>query len=186
MSIAKIEKYIDDLERKLGKSIKILGKGDKLSYGDGVKLGRKANSMISTVKKAIKEYDVYHPNAQEASEAATDNTPQGTQPTDAETARILAKVEVLTATGEQQVTNLIATKPRFDALKVGGLIKLNLARFEKVSLELDKIVEEKAPAELKPKAAELNKRRQAALSKAVAAFANASGGEQDDGEDDSE
>lgn len=58
MSIAKIEKYIDDLERKLNKSIKILAKGDKLNYGDGVKLGRKSNSMISTVKKAIKEYDV--------------------------------------------------------------------------------------------------------------------------------
>ena len=58
MSIAKIEKLIGDLERKLNKSIKLLAKGDKLSYADGIKLGRKSNSMISTVKKAIKEYDV--------------------------------------------------------------------------------------------------------------------------------
>lgn len=83
--------------------------------------------------------------------------------------------------------NLIATKPRFDQLKVGGLIRINLKKFEEVSKQLDKIVEEKAPADLKPKAEELNKRRQAALQKAVVAFANASGGEADaDGEDDSD
>jgi hypothetical protein len=62
MSIAKIEKYIDDIDRKITKSIKLLGKGDKLNYGDGLKLGRKSNSIISTIKKAIKEYDVsVHP-----------------------------------------------------------------------------------------------------------------------------
>lgn len=58
MSIVKVEKLIDDLERKANKAIKIVQKGDKLSYGDAIKLGRKSNSMISTVKKGIKEYDV--------------------------------------------------------------------------------------------------------------------------------
>lgn len=183
MSIAKIEKLIDGLERKLGKSIKLLAKGDKLSYGDGIKLGRKSNSMISlvsisdhlasphanqnprsTVKKAIKEYD-------------------GTQPTSAETTRILAKVEKITAVGEEQVIVMIATKPRFDQLKVGGLIRMNLKKMQEVSTELDKIVETKAPAELKPKAEELSKRRQAALNKAIVAFANSTGGEEKAGEE---
>jgi hypothetical protein len=58
MSIAKVQKLIDDLERKAGKTIKIVNKGDKLTLGDALKLGRKSNSIVSTVKKGIKEYDV--------------------------------------------------------------------------------------------------------------------------------
>ena len=92
-----------------------------------------------------------------------------------------------TQIGEEQVVNLISTKPRFDQLKVGGLIRINLNKFQEVSKQLDKIVEEKAPANLRAKAEDLNKRRQVALKKAVDAFTNASGGEADaDGEDDSD
>jgi hypothetical protein len=114
---------------------------------------------------------------------------QGTQPTEAETQRILTKVEKLTKIGEEQVVVLIANKPRFDQLKVGGLIKLNLKKLQEVSGELDKIVETKAPANLKPQAEDLSKRRGAAIQKAVDAFAGATGGEAEadnQGEDDSD
>jgi hypothetical protein len=112
---------------------------------------------------------------------------QGTQPTESETSRILAKVEKLTVVGEEQVVVMIATKPRFDQLKVGGLIRMNLKKMQDVSSELDKLVETKAPENLKPKAEELAKRRQAALTKAIVAFANSTGGEGEaDGEDDSD
>jgi hypothetical protein len=93
----------------------------------------------------------------------------------------------LTKTGEEQVVVMINTKPRFDALKVGGLIKINLKKMQEVSNELDKLVEAKAPADLKPKAEELGKRRKAALDKAIVAFAGAQGGEDAaEGEDDSD
>ena len=82
---------------------------------------------------------------------------------------------------------MINTKPRFDQLKVGGLIRMNLKKMQEVSNELDKLVETKAPADLKPKAEELGKRRAAALNKAIVAFANSTGGEGEaDGEDDSD
>jgi hypothetical protein len=58
MSAAKILKNIDDLERKATKSNKIVAKGDKISFGDAIKLGRKGNSICSTIKKNIKEYEV--------------------------------------------------------------------------------------------------------------------------------
>jgi hypothetical protein len=61
MSIAKIQKNIDDLERKVTKSNKIVAKGEKMSLSDAIKLGRKGNSICSTLKKNIKEYDVSTP-----------------------------------------------------------------------------------------------------------------------------
>ena len=100
---------------------------------------------------------------------------------------LLEKVEKLTKVGEEQVDVMIATKPRFEQLKVGGLIRMNLKKMSEVSAELDKLVEEKAPANLKPKAEDLSKRRQAALKKAVDAFAGLTGGEGEaEGEDDSD
>ena len=93
----------------------------------------------------------------------------------------------MTQVGEEQVVVMINTKPRFDQLKVGGLIRMNLKKMQEVSNELDKLVETKAPADLKPKAEELGKRRAAALNKAIVAFANSTGGEGEaDGEDDSD
>lgn len=58
MSFAKVTKDIDALERKLGKSIKIASKGDKLSMGDVLKLGSKTSAIEKTLKSATKEYGV--------------------------------------------------------------------------------------------------------------------------------
>jgi hypothetical protein len=56
--LKKIFKNLDDLERKVTKSNKIVQKGEKMSLGDAIKLGRKSNSITSTINKGIKEYDV--------------------------------------------------------------------------------------------------------------------------------
>lgn len=56
--LKKIFKNLDDLERKVTKSNKIVQKGEKISLGDAIKLGRKSNSITSTINKGIKEYDV--------------------------------------------------------------------------------------------------------------------------------
>ncbi|KIW04377.1 uncharacterized protein PV09_04661 [Verruconis gallopava] len=170
MSIAKVEKLIDDLERKATKATKIVAKGDKLTYGDAIKLGRKSNSMISTVKKGIKEYD-------------------GAIPTDAESERILKKMQHLTTLVEEQVDALIGIKPRLEHLKVGGLVKRNLKKMGEVSEELEKIMMEKAPESLKPEAEKLAARRKVAFDKGNNAFAGLTGGEDNaeaEGEDDSD
>lgn len=54
----KVNKNLTDIERKLGKTIKIVEKGPGMKLGDAVKLGTKSNSISSTIKKGIKEYDV--------------------------------------------------------------------------------------------------------------------------------
>jgi hypothetical protein len=58
MSLEKIYKQLDDIERKVTKSNKIAGKGEKISLGDAIKLGVKANSISSVLKKNIKEFEV--------------------------------------------------------------------------------------------------------------------------------
>lgn len=54
----KVQKNLDAIERKLGKCNKIVEKGEKMNLGDAIKLGRKSNSIVSTIKKGIKEYEV--------------------------------------------------------------------------------------------------------------------------------
>ncbi len=61
MSFSGIETRLSDIERKLTKSNKIAGKGAALNYKDAIKLGAKSNSMVSTIKKGIKEYSVRNP-----------------------------------------------------------------------------------------------------------------------------
>jgi hypothetical protein len=68
-----------------------------------------------------------------------------------------------------------------------GLVKKNMGKTSEASVKLEKTMLEKTPAELKPEAEKLSARREAAFGKAIAAFANLSGGEdQADGEDDSD
>jgi hypothetical protein len=98
-------------------------------------------------------------------------------PTDAETKRILAKMDHLTTVVEEQVDVIIANKGRFEQLKVAGLVRRNLTKTGEVSVELEKVMLEKAPAALKPEAEKLTARRTAAFAKAQAAFAGATGGE---------
>lgn len=56
----KVQKHLNDIERKVGKCNKIAEKGEKISLADAIKLGRKSNSIVSTIKKCIKDYDVSH------------------------------------------------------------------------------------------------------------------------------
>ncbi|KAF2425302.1 hypothetical protein EJ08DRAFT_638671 [Tothia fuscella] len=164
----KVQKSLNDLQRRVEKSNKIVAKGDKLGYGDAIKLGRKSNSIVSTIKKAIKEYD-------------------GTEPTEAESKKILNQMKTIVDLTEKQLDGLVANKSHFEKLKVGGLVKKNMGKTSAVSEELSKVMLEKAPASLKPEAEELNTRRAAGFKKATAAFANSEGGEDKaDEEDDSD
>lgn len=97
----KIFKNLDDLERKVTKSNKIAQKGEKMGYGDAIKLGRKSNSITSTINKGVKEYD-------------------GVTPTDAEAKKILDQMTKVVELTEEQLNALVANKSRFDTLKVGG------------------------------------------------------------------
>jgi hypothetical protein len=88
---------------------------------------------------------------------------------------------------ETQLNGLVTNKATFDKLHVGGLVKKNMAKTSAASVELSAVMLEKAPADLKPEAIALEKRRTDAFEKASAAFANAQGGEDKaDGEDDSD
>jgi hypothetical protein len=58
MSLDKVIKHLDAVERKLGKANKIAAKGEQMKVNDAVKLGTKINSIVSTIKKGIKDYDV--------------------------------------------------------------------------------------------------------------------------------
>lgn len=64
----KVQKDLNDIERKLNKCNKIAEKGEKIGYADAIKLGRKSNSIVSTIKKCIKDYDVSIPMAFETIE----------------------------------------------------------------------------------------------------------------------
>lgn len=97
----KIFKNLDDLERKVTKSNKIAQKGEKMGYGDAIKLGRKSNSITSTINKGVKEYD-------------------GVTPSDAEAKKILDQMTKVVELTEEQLDALVANKSRFDTLKVGG------------------------------------------------------------------
>lgn len=57
MALDKVIKHLEAVERKLGKANKIAAKGDDMKLNDAMKLGRKINSIISTIKKSIKDYD---------------------------------------------------------------------------------------------------------------------------------
>lgn len=62
-----------------------------------------------------------------------------------------------------------------------------MAKTSDASVLLEKTMLEKTPTDLKPAAEQLSARREAAFKKAIDAFANATGGEdQADGEDDSD
>ena len=58
-AMEKVNMHLGAIERKLGKANKIAEKREKLSLKDAIKLGRKSNSIVSTVKKTIKDLEVY-------------------------------------------------------------------------------------------------------------------------------
>lgn len=71
--------------------------------------------------------------------------------------------------------------------KPTGLVKRNLTKSQEAGIAFSKQLLEKAPADLKDSATALEERRSKSFEKAVAAFANAQGGEdQADEEDDSD
>jgi hypothetical protein len=72
-------------------------------------------------------------------------------------------------------------------LTVTGLVKKNMAKSDEAGSELATVMLQKAPQSIKVESEELDKRRAVAFKKAVAAFANSSGGEDKaDEEDDSD
>jgi hypothetical protein len=101
MSLQKIEKNLGDIERKLGKSNKIASKDD-IKLGDAIKLGTKSNSIVSTIKKEIKEYQAFNPS-------------------EAEAKGILEKMKVIVDLTETQLGLLVQKQAHFEKLHVGGM-----------------------------------------------------------------
>ncbi|KAK2002556.1 hypothetical protein LX36DRAFT_567957 [Colletotrichum falcatum] len=158
MSFADISKNLSDIERKSTKSIKILQKGNNINYKDAIKMGTKANSIVSTINKGIKDYGNFNPSEEEAK-------------------KLLDQMTKIVDSTETQLASTVANKDRFDSLKVAGLVKKNIQKTEAASKELSSVMISKAPASLKADGEALEKRREAAFSKATAAFATATGGE---------
>ncbi|KAF2663375.1 hypothetical protein BT63DRAFT_419183 [Microthyrium microscopicum] len=168
MTYSSITKNLGDIERKLTKSIKILEKQEKMSVGDTIKLARKTNSIVSTINKGIKDYENYTPSEDEAK-------------------KIFDQMTKVVDQTEKQLTLLVSNKAHFEKLHVGGLVKKNMGKSDEASARLAEVMLTKAPASLKPQAEELNKRRVDGFAKGKAAFASATGGEdQAEGEDDSD
>ncbi|GKT44566.1 uncharacterized protein ColSpa_04747 [Colletotrichum spaethianum] len=167
MSFADISKSLSDIERKVTKSIKILQKGSDLNYKDAIKLGTKSNSIVSTINKGIKDYGNFNPS-------------------DSDAKKLLDQMKTIVDLTETQLTSMVSNKGRLESLKVGGLVKKNVQKTEVASKELSNVMTAKAPANLKAEAEALEKRREAAFSKANAAFASSTGGENDALEEDSE
>ncbi|KAK6519099.1 hypothetical protein TWF281_003787 [Arthrobotrys megalospora] len=154
----KVAKNLSDIERKVGKANKILAKGTGIKLGDAIKLGQKSNSVVSTIRKGIKEYD-------------------GTDPTAEETRQTLDKMNVIVTLTETQLELLMQNKPNFDKLHVGGLVRRNIEKSQEASLELSKVMLEKAPVDVKPEADALEQRRKVAFEKAISFYLGATGGE---------
>ncbi|KAF3914634.1 hypothetical protein AA313_de0202379 [Arthrobotrys entomopaga] len=164
----KVQKNLTDIERKISKAIKILDKGDKLKIGDAIKLGRKNNSIVSTIRKGIREYD-------------------GANPTAVESQKVLAQMKSIVALTEVQLELLVTNKPHTEKLRVGGLVKRSISKSQEASEELSKLMLEKTPENLRSEAEALEQRRKVAFEKASAIYAAAIGGEENaDGEDDSD
>merc|ERR1712071_172190 len=166
----KVIKSLKDLERKTTKTSKIVSKGSHMTLGDAIKLGRKSNSIVSTIKKGIKEYD-------------------GFEPTNAEAKKVYDQMVTIVNLTESQLKLLVENKATFDKLRVGGLVKKNIIKTEEASSDLAKLLVSKAPPELKAGADVLEKRASASFVAAIRAFKDVSGGEDKEaelGEDDSD
>jgi len=167
-SLEKIQKNLSDIERKLTKAGKIASKGSDIKLGDAIKLGSKNNAIVSTIKKGVKEYSSFDPNEEQAK-------------------AILQKMRTIVNLTETYLNLLVEHKARFESLHVGGLVKKNMAKSDEAGTELAAVMLQKAPQSIKAESEALDKRRVAAFKKAVAAFANSSGGEDKaDEEDDSD
>jgi hypothetical protein len=116
--LKKIFKNLDDLERKVTKSNKIVQKGEKMSLGDAIKLGRKSNSVTSTINKGIKEYNVSSLDDGKTRNKA-DNT-KGVTPSDADAKKILDQMTKIVDLTEQQLNSMVSNKAQFEKLRVGG------------------------------------------------------------------
>ncbi|KAI3529532.1 hypothetical protein CPAR01_02228 [Colletotrichum paranaense] len=167
MSFADLSKSLSDIERKVNKSIKILGKGNDMNYKDAIKLGTKSNSIVSTINKGIKDYSTFTPSEDEAK-------------------KLLGQMNTIVDLTETQLNAMVSNQARFESLKVGGLVKKNVTKTEAAGKELSAVMISKAPASIKGDAEALEKRREAAFSKASGAFAGSTGGEDEQLGDDSD
>jgi hypothetical protein len=190
MSFDRIQKNLNDIERKLGKSNKIVAKGQDIKLGDAIKIGSKSRSIVSTIKKGIKDYQAFTPNEDEAK-------------------TIIKQMNVIVELTETQLGLLTQHQSRFESLHVGGmkpltfhasrifdferliwytgLVKKNMEKSDEAGSELSAIMLAKAPDSIKAESEALDARRVAAFKKATSAFANSKGGEdQADGAEDSD
>ncbi|CZR63907.1 uncharacterized protein PAC_13804 [Phialocephala subalpina] len=166
----KVNKSLDDVERKMTKLNAITAKGAaNITMKDVIKASRKGNSITSTYKKGAKDLSTLNPS-------------------EAELKDIIVKMDRIVARQEKQMEFTVLNKPFFDKMHVSGVVKKSMQKNEGISHDLTKILIEKCPSSLKPEAENLDKRAQKSFADGLAAYSNAKGGEDlvDDKVDDSD
>lgn len=116
----------------------------------------------------------------------TDTRDKNFDPSEDEAKKLLKQMSTVVDLTEAQLDSMVANQAQFDKLKVGGLVKKNVEKTEQASKELSEVMIAKAPASIKAEGEALEKRRAAAFAKATAAFAGATGGENEELGDDSD
>ena len=126
----KVNKSLDDVERKMTKLNAITAKGAvNITMKDVIKASRKGNSITSTYKKGAKDLSV-RPLAHSqvltvvASARSANNISQTLNPSDAELKNIIVKMDRIVMQQEKQMEFTVLNKPFFDKMHVSGISPL--------------------------------------------------------------
>ncbi|KUJ14416.1 uncharacterized protein LY89DRAFT_736455 [Mollisia scopiformis] len=166
----KVNKCLDDVERKMTKLNAITAKGaSNINIKDAIKAARKGNSITATIKKGAKEFSALSPSEEELK-------------------GIIVKMDRLITQQEKQLAFTIQNKPHFDKIHISGTVRKSMQKSDGTSLELTKILVEKCPPSLKPEAEAIEKRARDSFDACYQAYSDAKGGEDlvDDKVDDSD
>ncbi|RDW61501.1 hypothetical protein BP5796_11393 [Coleophoma crateriformis] len=163
-----VQKSFNDIERKLTKMGKIREKGgSNLGMKDVMKMGQKGMSVEKIMKKIVKEGN-------------------NMNPTEIEAEKMLETMERITDLTCMQMQFALDNKPMFEKLHLAGMVKKNMGKSKQTGVALSVLLIEKSPVYLKPKAEKLEQRSQAQFAVTMAAFSNATGGEEKELQDDSD
>lgn len=130
----KVNKCLDDVERKMTKLNSITSKGaENVTMKEVIKSARKGNSITATFKKGSKELSVRPLSTPElillhSSNSANDIL-QALSPSDPELKEILVKMDRIITLQEKSMEFTVANKPYFDKMHVSGTVSLYLPSY---------------------------------------------------------
>ncbi|CAG8954869.1 hypothetical protein HYFRA_00008555 [Hymenoscyphus fraxineus] len=157
----KVETYLVDIERKLGKVMKISEKGpDKMTIKDMIKMTSKGNSIVKTNDKMMKEY-------------------RALTPSESQNQTIINLMKKILELQEKQMQDAIKNKPHFDKIHAAGMVKKNLKKNEPQGDALsDLLIEKSSPFPSQKSEAEAMKARsKKSFNDVMKAYEGATGGE---------